>query len=1407
MSIDRYSSSKAKQRVFAFWCAFVNAYRVANKLTHHALGMLLMALLILYFVFSGMFLALRYVVLPNIDRYKPQVEQIAGNAVGRRVSIGTIHASWRGLRPNLLLNNVVVHNRQDEPALSLPRVSATVSWWSVPAASLRLHSLEISRPDMEIDRDRNGRLYVAGILVDGNGKDDGKGLDWVLSQREIVIRDGWLRWNDAQRGAAPLVLGDVNFVMRNQWLRHQFALKATPPAELAAPIDVRADFSHPPFTDRISDVSQWTGTVYADWRNTDLAGWKAYFDYPIEIARGKGAVRAWLKFDRAAVADFTADLTLSDVSARLRADLQQLNLAWLNGRISASEHASGSAKSKLFSFGAGGHAVALSDFSLQTSDGLTLPPTTISEWHAAAAQGRPEQTEIKATLLDLHVLSNFMQHLPLTASQRQMLADLAPRGVLKDFSARWQGSYPDISAYSVKGNFSGLSMKAQAPRAAKPKTARQPAQPAVPGIPGFDNLTGRVDASEKEGALVLASSDADVQLPGYFADPAMPFERLNMDAKWNIRHADQLDLRVNSMDFVQDGTRVSLSGRHTMPIGTESGKQPGNIDLSARIDSFDIKKIGRYLPLQTPEKLRTWLTGALLDGKAQDVALTIKGNLADFPFRSERPADKPKGVFSVTGKIDQGKLNYAADASGKDGRMPLWPVIDAIEGRFAIDRARLEIRADSAKTHGVALSGVSAVIPDLLSGDSMLDIDGNAAGALQDFLRFTVDSPVAGWIGHFTEETRAGGNAKLLLKLRLPLQRLQDAKVQGTLQFAGNDVTLQDFMPPILHTVGELKFHEHGFELNGVKGNFLGGPVGIGGGTQRDGSIAIKADGTLSVEGLRRIYPAPAMQRLLQRVSGGTRYVAQVNVKKHRPEIVVESSLQGIALDFPAPMRKAAGESLPLRFELGELPSEDAHLMRDEIRLALGSAIAARYSRQKTDEKGASWQVVRGGIGVNVPAPIPDSGLVANVSMQSLDIDAWRNSVAAIVGKERTNDAATESSAGAAGDPQALNLVQYVDPEVLAARATELHVMGKKLDNVVVGASHRNGVWQANIDSEQASGYVTWNESRSGRGLGRVTARLASLIIPESGASDVSELLGAKNEAMQIPALDIVAENFELLGKRFGHLELSADNASGPGGREWRINKLTIANPDATFKAAGKWAIRDGGNLTNLTYALDIANAGQLLERFGFKHVLRGGKGKLDGEISWKGLPFSLDVPSLSGQLHLDMAAGQFLKVDPGAAKLLAVLSLQSLPRRLALDFRDLFSEGFAFDGVVGTASISQGIIKTDSIKMRSVSAVVLIDGSADIARETQNLHVVVIPEINAGAASVVYGLVVNPVIGLGSFLAQLFLRDPLMQAFTMEYEITGPWKDPAIKKLGRRVGNSPPAAPRAQPGVPTPAS
>ncbi|HNW01885.1 MAG TPA: AsmA-like C-terminal region-containing protein, partial [Burkholderiaceae bacterium] len=208
---------------------------------------------------------------------------------------------------------------------------------------------------------------------------------------------------------------------------------------------------------------------------------------------------------------------------------------------------------------------------------------------------------------------------------------------------------------------------------------------------------------------------------------------------------------------------------------------------------------------------------------------------------------------------------------------------------------------------------------------------------------------------------------------------------------------------------------------------------------------------------------------------------------------------------------------------------------------------------------------------------------------------------------------------------------------------------------------------------------------------------------------------------------------------------------------------------------------------TVMNFRLDIADAGGLLTRFGMKDVVRRGKGKMEGQIAWLGSPLQPDYPSMSGAFGVNVETGQFLKADAGAAKLLGVLSLQSLPRRLVLDFRDVFSEGFAFDFLRGDISIEQGIAKTNNLQMKGVNAAVLMDGRADIARETQDIKVVVIPEINAGTASLI-ATAINPAIGLGSFLAQWFLRKPLIEAATQEFHVDGSWANPQVTKVERKT-------------------
>ncbi|WP_426344439.1 YhdP family protein [Pseudoduganella sp. R-32] len=1357
------------------WHRLQAAYRFWNLATHHVLGFTIKLVLLLYFAFTIVFLALRWVVLPNIDHYKPDIERLSSQAVGNPVAIDRIYASWKGLRPQLILGDVVMRDARGQQALHLPSVSATLSWWSVPAGGLRFESLEFHRPEVAVRREADGKLYAAGIYIDLEKKGDGKSADWLLSQREVVVRDGRIVWTDLQRGSAPLQLENVTALMLNKWRRHQFAFKATPPAAMAAPLDVRADFSHQPFS-RISDVKHWKGEVYAELRHADLAGWKPYLPGKLDVQSASGGVRAWLSIDNARPAAITADVALDNVVATLGKDLPQLDVAALRGRVTASEEHAATLVATPGTPAAITRSLELKDVTLRTRDGVELAPTTASARHVTAAQ-QPSWTEVKAAALDLEILSELATRLPLPQVQRDLLAEAAPRGRVRNLVAEWRGPLSAARDYKLKADLDALGMEALAARPAVPRSAKALPMPALPDIPGFAKLSGHVEAGEQGGSVAFDAPGFTLAMPAWFDDEPMEFEQFKLNGSWSLADARQLALKLEQLDLVQEGMNLRLAGSHSLPRGP-GAKGPGVSDFTGSIDNFTINRIGRYLPKQTPEHTRQWLVGALEDGMLQETSLRLRGDLSHFPFKEGSP-DKAKGEFRVAGRIVDGRLNYEPGYFAKDGKTPVWPLAEKIRGSIVFDRARMEIKADTARTLGVALSNVKAVIPDLGTHDSMLDIDGTAAGAMQDFLKYVTASPVLEWIGHFTEETTASGNARLALSLHLPLSHIIDARVQGSLQLQGNDVLLWHDMPTVAGATGKIEFNEKGVNLNNLAGTLLGGPLSVSGGSQKDGSIQVRLGGTATVDGLRKQYPNAAVQRLANHLGGGAKFSGLVTARDHKYEVAIDSSMQGASLDFPAPLKKAAADSMPLHFQLNGGSANEQGVARDDIRVTLGSAYAARYHRQRVNK--GPWKLVNGGIGVNLPAPEPDSGMMINASLKSLNVDDWIDLAAEIAGKDEH-----EPAAGAAAHDAAdgADISQYVVPETMAARAAELIVGERKLDNVVAGVTHSKGVWQASIDSQQAVGYITWNESPTGKGVGKVTARLSSLIVPESQAAEVKDLLESSTNAPTIPALDIEVQRLEWFNRPLGQLELHAYNALITSAREWRISKLSLVNADGELNGTGRWQSKDGQHNTSLNFNMDIHDAGKLLERFGFKDTLRNGKGKLSGDIAWKGLPYHMDLPSLSGTLALNVEKGQFLKQDPGAAKLLGVLSLQALPRLLKLDFNDVFSEGLQFDGITANATINQGIVKTDNLKMHGVQATVLMDGSADIANESTNLRVVVIPQVNLGTAPLVYALAVNPVIGLGSYLAQLFLSAPVMKALTYQMQVTGPWKAPVITKI-----------------------
>ena len=664
--------------------------------------------------------------------------------------------------------------------------------------------------------------------------------------------------------------------------------------------------------------------------------------------------------------------------------------------------------------------------------------------------------------------------------------------------------------------------------------------------------------------------------------------------------------------------------------------------------------------------------------------------------------------------------------------------------------------------------------------------------------------------GNVLAKTVASGPADYGLHLTLPLNNIDKTKVQGSVTLTGNDAQFSPETPQLSRLKGLVTFTESGFTVPSAQARMLGGDVRFEGGmkpaarTQAPGivpesDVIFRAQGTVTAEGIRLAKDLGLASRLGQSAAGSTAYNATLGFRRGVAEVVVTSNLQGMALSLPAPLNKTAEALLPLRFEntlLRETLAPGLKL-QDQLLFSAGNVVAVQYVR---DISTAQARVLRGSIAVGLDpgesAPLPEAGVAANIKLDNFNVDAWEKIFSSTVG---SSPAAVSAAATVAAQQ-----VQGYLPNQIAIRAKELLVSGRKLNNLVIGGTRDGPTWRANLDATELNGYLEFRQPGS-TNAGRIFARLSRLNLGQSTVSDVENILDG--QPASIPALDVVVDDMELRGKKLGRIEIDAVNRAGSAttndssAREWRLNKFNVIMPEAVLTATGNWiainsptsgvgprAQRPAAERrrTVMNFKLDIADSGLLLKRFGMADVVRRGKGKMEGQVAWVGSPLGLDYPSMNGQFNVNIESGQFLKADPGLAKLLGVLSLQSLPRRLTLDFTDVFSEGFAFDFVRGDVGINQGVASTNNLQMKGVNAAVLMDGSADISRETQDLKVVVVPEINAGTASLI-ATVINPAIGLGTFLAQYFLRRPLMEAATQEFHIDGSWADPKITKVERR--------------------
>ena len=1367
-------------------------------------------------------LCLHFLIVPRLDDLRPWLLAQLSQRIGIAVEVDAMEAYSNGLLPTFELRGVRLRDQDGDVVLVFPKVLVAVS----PQSLLRgdVEQLYFESPAITVERNLEGNWHVAGLALGANAPSNHAGIDWLLGQKEVVVRHGALTWIDeltpglsqSNAPATAVDFADVNVVIRNGARSHAIRIDATPPAAWGVRWNAMGQFSRPLWSTHASRWSDWSGTVYAEMPYADLAAMAVNTKGLGGVLAGTGAARTWVDIVAGKFNTLTTDIDLRQVQARVGTQQKTVAVNKVAGRLG-------------FGTLTGGTHYFAKDMALDTEDGVHWPGGKLQAWLWDATAKAPAHGKLEADHLDLGALTQLAARMPIPMAAHDALVKLDPGGRLDAMVADWTGPINAPLDYRIKGQWRNAEL-APYPRVTMPSL-------------GFEGVDVAFEANSRGGTLKLGTQKGVLLTRHLFEEARIPLDTLQGELRWDWKQGSLageqfLRIQIPGLRFANDDAagELSMHWEDTHPWGTPLPEYPlrakdgsliynyGHLDLQGTLSRAKPARVARYLPVQIDKASRDYVQGALLDGEASNLRFKVLGDLDHFPFahanpndslgaKNKSPSTQHNGEFLVQAKLRNVTYAYWPSAPNKTSatqtlaRTPaaalspaaptttkIWPTFTQLQGGFSLNRDTMTFdnvqglwskpKVNNQTTALALPINKGSAKVERLYGDVMVSANLEGRTPVEDLLLAVNNSPLSDLTGSGLAATKGTGNTNYRVNMSIPVNHLNRTSVQGALSFAGNSIQLTPSSPVLSRLRGTLNFSETGISMAGLLANAVGGEARFDGALHfgawaNAANNTLRVQGQLSGSGMAQEAGQQRSASINNLISGQTPYAATLSWVRGSLDLAASSSLQGLAIALPAPLGKNASSVLPVRITQTGAGTDAAKPSHATQQTLVEWGPKARLQIQ-SDREGLQRGVISIG-NETTKLQMPKQGMALEVVLDRLDADEWLK---------------TLESAGI--DLQTGGPDGAWQPNTVKLQVGEFHMLGRKLSGLGLIAtkesSREGGFWKAQIEASQLAGSMEYRPTK-------LYARLTRLNLEAGSAQAVENLLDSQPSSL--PAMDVVVDDFELYGKKLGRLELEAINEQGAvnaaavksTAREWRLQRLRLSNPDATLNATGSWALNTVAaaglrplerRRTQLQVKLDLANAGDLLARFGMKEVVRKGSGKLEGNIGWMSSPFQLDYPSLTGKLTLAVEDGAFLKADPGIAKLLGVLSLQSLPRRLLLDFRDVFSEGFAFDYVRGDVAIDQGIARTQNLQMKGVTATVVMEGSTDLAKETQSLKALVVPEINAGSASLLTAAV-NPLVGAYTFLVQLLLRQPLIDAATQEFLIEGTWLEPRVTKLERR--------------------
>jgi uncharacterized protein (TIGR02099 family) len=858
--------------------------------------------------------------------------------------------------------------------------------------------------------------------------------------------------------------------------------------------------------------------------------------------------------------------------------------------------------------------------------------------------------------------------------------------------------------------------------------------------PDVAGVRGTIDLYGGEGQLDFEGQGVRLDWPRNFRRPAVvDIPACAMEILWNENKDWQIDARgclLRNGDFEMHG-RARFARNEGRPA----------VDVNMVVNRADLDGLDDYWPESVMRPNVTgWLRRAIIAGQSGGARFSMRGDMDDWPFRNR------EGTLEAWVDVEGVELDY----------VPAWPVAAGMRGRAHFHGTTMDVEGVVDTLGGVPVQTFSGRIGDLRN--PVLQLEYSSSAPLPDMLGFIRRTPLLDSVALDLDQFEFTGGAVTTGRLRAPLRAGGGPlSIDGRLQLDSNGFSERVSGIRLQGISGEV-----GYDRDGIRGDSLQALF-----RDRSASLSLAADwdaaelfrtelaGRFAVED---IIPARlrATEPWLGMVGGEAQWLIELTVVGEagaaRREVWLEmqSDLDGVEIRLPEPLAKPPAERWPVTVRYPIQSERPIFSVEATDRVLL-----------QFDISGGMASPSRAGVTLGAgERGLPEEGFFSlNGSVARFDLDRW---MAMIIERFRQDR-------GAGG-------LQF---EAAQLRAEELLFLNRLFPGVGMQVEFTDGILAGSFDSERLAGTVRY--SQSGDGSHSLAAGMERLLLPEP----LDQGMTMTTDPSTLPEMHLYAKEFSYLGLELGETRIEAY----PQQNGFHIASAEAHAPELTFQARGDWLKDDGGQRSDFDIVMTSESLGALMSKMGISTVLQGGQTMLHYDAWWPGPPAAFALARLNGELEFSVVDGNIRNADAGAGRMVGLLSISALPRRLALDFRDVFGSGFSFDQANGYITLENGTAHTENLVLESTAATMSIVGNSDLVNREFDYVMSVRPGVSQTLP--VLGAIAGGPGGAAAGLAlQGLFQKSLGEATEARYSITGAWQEPVVERLAA------PLAPAAAEGT-----